>query len=84
MKDYAVIFSYSFDSDVAVYLFDTQEEAIEYLKSSIKEEFRIDVDENGWASSYDISEDGLYGVIKNHFLDRIDITEVRVGSVYCC
>lgn len=82
MKSYAVIFSYSFDSDVAVYLFDTQKEAIDYLENSVKEEFRIDVDENGWASSYDISDDGLYGIIKNHHLDRTDVTEVRVGSVY--
>ena len=82
MKSYAVVFSYNFDSDVAMYLFDTQEEAIKYLEQSIKEEFWIDVDENGWSSSYDISDDGLYGIIKNHFLDRVDVTEVRVGSVY--
>lgn len=81
-ESYAVVFSYSFDHDVAVYLFDTQEEAAEYLKKSVQEEFRIDTEENGWASSYDISEDGLYGVVKNHFPDRTDVTEVRVGSVY--
>jgi hypothetical protein len=85
MKSYAVIFSYNFDNDVAVYLFDTQEEAVEYLKKSVLEEYRILTEENGFVACYHIDEDGLYGRIATSVYEKDyepDITEVRVGSVY--
>ena len=82
MKSYAVVFSYSFDEDVAVYLFDSADDAKKYLRESLLEEYRIDTEENGWDSSYFISESGLYGRIENRFKDQTDITEFQVGFVY--
>lgn len=82
MKSYAVIFTYSFDDDTAVYLFDSEKEAVDFLRGSVMEEFRIDTEENGWDSSCNISDDGYYGEIKTNFFDRIDITEARIGHVY--
>jgi len=79
---YALVFNYSFDSDAAVYLFDTFTEAKEALRESILEEYRIDTEENGWDSTYFISEDGLYGSVVNSFITYEDITEARVGKVY--
>lgn len=83
MKSYAVIFTYSFDSEVAVYLFDTVEEAREFLASSYREEMRIDIEENGWDSVGEIDESGDYAsIITKFYSGGIDITEMRVGNVY--
>lgn len=83
MKSYAVIFTYSFDSEVVVYLFDTVEEAREFLASSYREEMRIDIEENGWDSVGSIDESGDYASITTTFYSGdTDITEMRVGNVY--
>ena len=37
----AVIFTYSFDSEVAVYLFEREEDAVKFLFDSYSEELRI-------------------------------------------
>ena len=58
--NYAVIFIYSFDDEVAVYLFETEEEAKNFLANSYKEELRIDTEENEWNSEGTFSEDGWY------------------------
>ena len=82
MKSYAVIFTYSFDNDVAVYLFDTFEEAQEFLKGSYEEEMRIDIEENGWDTNGYIEEDCSYARIFNRFTDHTDVTTFRIGNVY--
>ena len=84
MKNYAVIFTYSFDSEIAVYLFETFEEAKEFLKTNFELEKKIDIEENGWEdiSDFEISEDGGYAKIINHFPDRDDITEYHIGNIY--
>lgn len=79
---YAVIFIYSFDWDVAVYLFEDLEEAKEFLKSSAEEEYRIDTEENGWTTELEFDNDNCYAKITNHFLDRDDITEMHIGNIY--
>ena len=83
--NYAVIFTYSFDAEVSVYLFETEEEAKDFLKSYYKEELRIDTEENEWNSEGTISEDGWYAKIENYFGDEgsePDITEFRIGNIY--
>lgn len=82
--NYAVIYTYSFDDDVAVYLFETEEEAVAFLKSSYEEELRIDIEENGWVSSGEISDDGWYARIETSSLrcQDVDVTEFRIGNVY--
>lgn len=82
--NYAVIYTYSFDDDVAVYLFETEEEAMVFLRSSYEEELRIDTEENGWVSSGEISDDGWYARIETSSLrcPNVDVTEFRIGNVY--
>lgn len=83
--NYAVIFTYSSDEDIAVYLFETEEEAKDFLESSYKEELRIDTEENEWNSEGTISEDGWYAKIENYFGDEgsePDVTEFRIGNIY--
>lgn len=82
MKSFAVVFTYSFDSDSSVYLFDTLEEAKTFMCKSYEEELRIDTEENDWISEGHIDEDGMYAKIVNHFADRDDVTEFHVASVY--
>lgn len=81
-KSYAVVFTYSFDSDTAVYLFDTEKDALIFLRESFMEELRIDREENGWDTESYIDEDAGYAEIINHFYDRDDKTEFRLGRVY--
>ena len=85
IMSYAVIFTYSFDNEVAVYLFETEEEAKDFLKSYYKEELRVDIEESGWHSEGTISEDGWYAKIETYFVDggnKPDVTEFRIGSIY--
>lgn len=83
--NYAVIFTYSFDDEVAVYLFETEEEAKNFLANSYKEELRIDTEENEWNSEGIISKDGWYAKIENYYGDEgsePDVTEFRIGNIY--
>ena len=83
--NYAVIFTYSFDAEVSVYLFETEEEAKDFLKSYYKEELRIDTEENEWHSEGTISKDGWYAKIEKHYEDEEnepDVTEIRIGIIY--
>ncbi len=83
--NYAVIFTYSFDGETAVYLFATEDEAKRFLLESYLEELRIDTEENEWNSVGEISEDGWYAKIQVQFDDGdhpLDITEFRIGTIY--
>lgn len=84
MGSYAVVFTYSFDCDAAVYLFDTFEKAVQFLEDSYNEELRIDIEENGWDSKGFISDDKTYAKIINTFshIDQRDITEFHLANVY--
>ena len=82
MVGYAVIFSYSFDDDVVVYLFESEKSAAAFLKESYSEELRIDVEENGWDAVGHITDDGWYAEISNYFQDHVDTTVFRIGRIY--
>lgn len=79
-KPYAVVFTYSFDDDGAVYTFKTFEEASAFMRSSFDEEIRIDMEENGWETIYEWSD--RYACIKNYFWDHVDVTEMHLLNVY--
>lgn len=81
-KPYAVVFTYSFDSETPIYLFETEEEAIKFLRDSFKEEVRIDTEENEWICESEIDPDGRYAKITNHFYNGDDITEFHLGQIY--
>lgn len=83
--NYAVIFTYSFDDEVAVYLFSTEDEAKKFLRESYLEELRIDTEESGWDSVGEISSDGWYAKITTNFYSgcpHTDVTEFRIGNIY--
>ena len=80
--NFAVIFSYSFDSEVSVYLFENEEGAKKFLKESYEEEMRIDTEENGWDSYGYINKDGTFAKIETPFHDHTDKTEMRIGNIY--
>lgn len=80
--NYAVVFTYSFDDEMAVYLFGNESSAKDFLMSSYEEELRIDKEENGWNSVGILSDDGWYARITTPFFDHEDITELRIGCVY--
>ena len=79
--NYAVIFTYSFDNDCAVYLFATEEEAKKFLIDTFQQEVKEDLDLD-WDIEAEISEDGWYAKIINHFTNRDDITEMRIGNIF--
>lgn len=81
MKTFAVVFTYSFDLDAAVYLFNTQEKAIKFMIEQYNEELRIDREENEWDTEAYMSEDKMYAKIINYFGGREDVTEFYVTQV---
>ncbi len=80
--NYAVVFTYSFDDEMVVYTFWSEEEAKAFLKANYEEELRIDREENGRDPHGELSEDGWYAKITTAFLGRDDVTEIRIGSIY--
>lgn len=76
-----VVTTYSFDRETPVKLFESDKEAEEYLRKMYEEELRIDREENGYDTEGMIEDDGSYAKIINHFPDRDDITEFRIGTV---
>lgn len=77
-----VVTTYSFDRETPVKLFESDKEAEEYLRKIYEEELRIDREENGYDTEGMIENDGSYAKIINHFPDRDDITEFRIGTMY--
>ena len=79
--NYAVVITYSFDDEVAVYLFADEEAAKKMLRESYENEVRIDTEENGWDVDAVIRDDGWYAKITDRFSDRENVTEFRIGTV---
>lgn len=82
MKNYAVIFEYTFDDEIPVRLFDTLDEAKKFLRDSFNEEVRIDKEENGWDTNAYIDDEGMIAAIFNRFNDRTDVTYMKIGNIY--
>ena len=83
MKSYAVVFTYSWDNDAAVYLFDTEEEAADFLSGAYDAEVKNDV-ECGFESEYfvDCEDDLRFARIIRHSMLGDDITEFHLARVY--
>lgn len=79
---YAVVVTFSFDSQVSVLLFEDWAQALEFIKADILDEYRIDTQENGWDSEYAIFEEEGRAVLTTHFADRDDVVEWRIGTIY--
>ena len=81
MNNYAVVVTFSFDPQVSVLLFDTWEEAMSFIKKDILEEYNTDL-ENGWDTEMAIFENEGRAILTNHFHDKDDITEWRIGDIF--
>jgi hypothetical protein len=78
---YAVVVTYSFDPQVSVLLFNTQEEAMDFIKKDIDEEYHGDL-VNGFDSEMTIYESENRAVLIAHGENKELITERRIGTVY--
>lgn len=84
---YPLVTHYSFDAEVPVRLFDTEEEAVAELRHQFEEEKRIELEENERTEGKDIffkiSDDGTYASI-THVIggnEPDDITEWTIGDL---
>lgn len=81
MKSYAVCVTYSWDRDAAVYLFDTEEEAADFLSGAYEAEFESDR-ESGYDSDGFLNDDRRYArIIKPSPMDN-DVTDFYLAHVY--
>lgn len=81
-----VIVRYSFDTDTPVWLFDSEEEALNFLKKDFENECRIDTEEDGHVIGKDmetyIDENKGYAKITHTTdYDHEDVTEWFVGRI---
>ncbi len=80
-----LVVHHSFDPEVDVYLFESEEAAIEELKTQIDEEIRIETEENdheiGEDLEIDRSENGTWASITIYYDEEKDVTEWAIGTV---
>ena len=82
---YAVVFTYNFDEESEVTLFDSFEEATDYLYESFVEERRIEREENGWDVDSLVAVDKTFASISHCGVDSDgeeyeDVCEYRLCS----
>lgn len=80
---YAVLFTYNFDEDSSVVLFDDEEKAKDFLYNSFDEERRIEMDEYKWGVASLVTPDKTYACItytrfKADGEDYEDVCEYRL------
>ena len=82
---YIVVVSYSFDVEKPLWIFDTEEEAINCIRKQFEEEKIIDIEENGHVLNEDyrcfINDDGDYARIEIDFKDEVNVTEWTIGII---
>ena len=78
--EYAVVFTYNFDTASEITLFDDYDKAKQFLKESYEEELMIESEGNGWEDELEfyIDDDGHYAEIKHYVRDGADICEYRL------
>jgi hypothetical protein len=73
-----VLTDYSFDCPY-IDIFDNETDAIEYLKSTVQSEYRIDI-ENGWQTTLVWDSSGTHARLTNWFDDHEDVAEFQIVS----
>lgn len=78
----AVVVTFSFDPTVSVAIFDTEEEAVNFIAEDLEREYLIDCEQNIWSdiTTRWVSEDGYEARLTNHFSHGDDITEWRIAD----
>ena len=84
-KKIPLVTHYSFDFETPVSLFDTEEEALQELKTQFEEELRIQTEENEHVQGEDleavISPDSAWASITIYYDDQKDVIEWSIGSL---
>lgn len=84
-KQIPMVVTYSFDSQVNVYLFNSEEELWAEIMKQIKEEVKINIEEREMEEGTDfkqiIDENNLYARLEEYLGDETDITEWSVGTL---
>lgn len=84
-KQIPMVITYNFDSQVNVYLFNSEEELWKEITKQIEEEVRINIKEREMEVGVDfkqiIDEDSLYARLEEYHGDETDITEWSVGTL---
>lgn len=80
IRCYAVLFTYNFDNDSSVYLFDDFESAQEFLKNAYNEEVRVETEENGWDVDATHTDDWTFAKIVHDGYGFSDACEYRLTS----
>ena len=78
---YAVVITFSCDPHVSVLLFESWDEAMDYIKCDVEDEWRIDIEE-GVESEYVVFEDEGRAVLTTHYRPDDGVVEWRIGEVY--
>lgn len=82
LPSYAVVVTFSFDPSVSVLLFDDWNSAMEFIKKDVEEEWRIDTQENGLCSAYELFEAEGRAVLTTNYNGYEETTEWRIGDIY--
>lgn len=80
--NYVVTFHYSYDDDKSAYLFENFEDAWKFLQDDLKEEYRIQTEENGFEAVLTEYPGRNIIEIKTRFFDHDDVTTGYVIPVY--
>ena len=85
MEKFPLVTHYSFDTDVPVMLFDSEEKACAKLKQLFEEELRIQIEENGHVEGEDLeakkSDDWTYASISIEFENTTDVMDWTIGKM---
>lgn len=82
MSSYYYLVVYSFDPEHrAVGPFATEEECWESMLAEANEEHQIDVDENGWHSTFSANRDAGEITVRNYFGGDVDTTNWYLFSI---
>lgn len=79
---YVVTFRYSFDKDMASYLFVDEDSAKKFLRDNYDCEVKELLEVQHRLVSHSISEDGMYAKIVDCFPDYEDVTEMFISPIY--
>ena len=81
LKEYAVVFTYNFDSESEIFLFGNDyDKALQFLKDSFNKELRIETEENEWDNEVEVwhNDTFTHAEIRHYVPDGCDVCEYRL------
>jgi hypothetical protein len=78
LKEYAVVFTYNFDPESEIFLFDDYDTAKNFLKESFEREVNVEEVENGWEIDSWHNDEWTWATITHWVNDGHDDCEYRL------